>query len=378
MPSSAPMPAASSAHLLANLFAEHQAELLAHWREHARTLPNARELDQLALTDHIPDLVSEITRDLAFDRNAPLSVDHVKGSPPVHGVQRFHDGFDLREVVAEYQALRDAFQSIAERHGFSLEGEAARTVNRRIDEAIGMAVEAFAARQTIERKMQQDERLAFFAHDLRTPLNAIELVIEEIELSVDEAVRIETGELFEIARRNVQRLAALVKREMEAKMRPLDEGGTFHPERRLFELWAPVQRIIHDLSPLAAREGIEVRNHVPRSLTVDGDAGLLSEVFQNLLGNAFKYAARGWVAISAEEGGGVVTCTVQDSGAGIPPERLANVFDKLETDPGKDGTGLGLAIVKQIVEAHGGTVSVESTLGAGAAFKFTLPPPAAS
>ena len=56
---------------------------------------------------------------------------------------------------------------------------------------------------------------------------------------------------------------------------------------------------------------------------------------------------------------------------------LPRIFDNLETDPGKDGTGLGLALVKQIIEAHGGAVSVESTPGAGATFTFTLPPAAA-
>lgn len=66
---------------------------------------------------------------------------------------------------------------------------------------------------------------------------------------------------------------------------------------------------------------------------------------------------------------------MRDNGAGIPLEMLAKVFDKLATDPAKEGIGLGLAIVKQIVEAHGGTVSVDSTHGAGAAFTFTIPTP---
>ena len=81
-----------------------------------------------------------------------------------------------------------------------------------------------------------------------------------------------------------------------------------------------------------------------------------------------------WQAKSAGEVGAVV----QDDGAGIPPEMLTKIFDKLETDPSKDGTGLGLTIVKQIVEAHGGMVTVESTLGAGAVFRFTLPAQAAN
>ncbi len=368
------MPNESSAQVLAAVFKDSHAELVAHWREMARTLPNAQHLDHLALTDHIPDLISEITRDLALHRDDALSFDHAKGSPPAHGVQRFHDGFDLHEVVAEYHVLRDAFQTIAERRGMILSGEAARTVNRRIDEAIGMAVEAFASMQNLERKKRQTEHLAFFAHDLRTPLNAIGLVSQEIEMCLEEKSFVDVGELLTIVRRNLQRLQALVNREMETNMKPSDESGVFHPERRQFDLWPLVQRLMHDLKPLADKDGIEVRNAVPRSLTVDADAGLLAQVFQNLLGNACKYAARGMIVISAEEKDGVVTCAVRDNGAGIPAEILPKIFDKLETDPAKDGAGLGLAIVKQIVEAHGGAVSVESTLGAGALFTFTLPP----
>jgi len=359
-------------HAFAALFKESHAELIAHWREQARTLPSALLLDQLALTDHIPDLVSEITRDLALDRDGVLSRVHVKGSPPVHGVQRFHDGFDLREVVAEYHVLRDAFLTIAERHGMDLTGEAARIVNRRIDEAIGLAVEAFSSQRDIVLKEKEKEHLAFFAHDLRTPLNAISLVNQEIALCLDDKTRAQVGELLAIIARNLQRVEALVKREIKTNMEPSDEGGVFHPERRQFELWPLVQRLVHDLSPLAAKDGIEVRNAVPRLLIVDADAGLLAQVFQNLLGNAFHYAPGGRVTISAHEENGIATCAVQDNGAGIPPELLPKIFDKLETDPGKDGTGLGLAIVKQIVEAHGGAVKVESTPGAGAVFIFTL------
>jgi two-component system, OmpR family, phosphate regulon sensor histidine kinase PhoR len=376
------MPVENSNLALATILKECQTELIELWREEAGTLPSALPLDQLALTDHIPDLVSEIIQDLALDRepsldrDGPLAVEHAKGCSPVHGVQRFHEGFDLREVVAEYHVLRDAFQTIAERHRMTLAGEPARTINRRIDQAIGLAVEAFSCQRDIMLKEKEKERLAFFAHDLRTPLNAIGLVNQEIELCLDDKTRGEVGELLGVVSRNLQRLQDLVKREMKTNIEPSDESGVFHPERRQFELWPLVQRLVQDLSPLAAKDDIEVRNRVPHSLIVDADAGLLAQVFQNLLGNAFHYASGGMVTISAHEENGVATGVVQDSGEGIPPELLPTIFDKLKTDPGKDGTGLGLSIVKQIVEAHGGAVRVESTLGAGAVFSFTLPPAA--
>jgi signal transduction histidine kinase len=157
-------------------------------------------------------------------------------------------------------------------------------------------------------------------------------------------------------------------------MQPATQGSSFDPEKREFELWPLVQRLVHDLRSVSSKHDVEVQNEIPRSLTICADAGLISQVFQNLLGNAFKYAASGQVVVSATDEGGMVTCTVRDNGAGIPLEMLTKVFDKLATDPHKEGTGLGLTIVKQIVEAHGGKVSAESTQGAGATFSFTIPP----
>jgi signal transduction histidine kinase len=82
---------------------------------------------------------------------------------------------------------------------------------------------------------------------------------------------------------------------------------------------------------------------------------------------------QGRVAVNARLESEHIICTVQDNGPGIPPHMLPKVFDKHATDPAKGGTGLGLAIVKQIVEAHGGTVSAESSAGSGATICFSIP-----
>ncbi|MDQ6766080.1 MAG: HAMP domain-containing histidine kinase [Verrucomicrobiota bacterium] len=360
---------------LAQLFADHQGEIMQEWQAGASELLRALCLDKPTLSDHLPDLVAEITRDLAQGRVGAIADEQTRGSPPVHGVQRFHDGLDVGEVVAEYNLLRVAFITIAQRHGFYLVGEAMRILNLRLDEGVRMAVMSFAAQQALIRKEQEDEHLAFVAHDLRTPLNAIGLVVEELKNGLDENAIVHARDLFEVLARNLQRVEELIRKVLDTRVQPSATGSSFRPERRMFELWPLVRRLILDLKSVSSKHGIEVVNEIPRTLTVCADAGLISQVFQNLLGNAFKYAAQGRIVVSAQAADGTVTCVVRDNGAGIPLEMLARVFDKLATDPDKAGTGLGLVIVKQIVEAHGGTVSAESVPGSGATFTFTIAAP---
>lgn len=358
---------------LAGVFRECQTEVIQDWQLHAGKLLRELQLDKLTLTDHMPDIVAEIIRDLTLNRDGALSEEHTRGSPPVHGVQRFYDGLDIGEVVAEYNLLRIAFITVAERRGFYVAGEAARIINHRIDEAVRMAVVAFAAQQALIRKEQDDEHLAFIVHDLRTPLNAASLVVDMFEGELDPTSLAAVGDLLPVLRRNLQRIEILIKRVLDSRVLPSAAGSSFRPECRTFELWPLVQRLIADLRAVASKQTVEVRNEIPRSLTMHADAGLISQVFQNLLGNAFKYAARGLITVSALEDNNAVTCIVHDNGAGIPLEMLSKVFDKLATDPDKEGTGLGLAIVKQIVEAHGGTAEAESVHGSGATFRFTIP-----
>lgn len=358
---------------LAEFFERCRDEIIREWVLQAGALLQELHLDKPTITNHVPDVVDEIARDLASSRDGVISPAYTRGITPAHGMQRFHDGLDVGEVVAEYNLLRVACNTVAEKHDLFVAGEVAQIVNHRIDEAVRMSVVAFAARQSVMRKEQEIEHLSFIAHDLRTPLNAVSLVVDELSRGLDKKALDEAGDLFDILRRNMLRVEDLIKKVLETSEQSWGRGGSFRPERRHFELWPLVQRLILDLQSISTAHSIQVVNEVPLSLTIFADASLIAQVFQNLLGNAFEYTSNGKVVVSALENDGGITCVVKDSGAGIPPEMLAKVFEKLATDPDKSGTGLGLAIVKQIVEAHGGTVGAESVQGAGATFTFKIP-----
>jgi signal transduction histidine kinase len=133
----------------------------------------------------------------------------------------------------------------------------------------------------------------------------------------------------------------------------------------------------HDmLRPIAAEKSLRLHVIVAEGLpTITADAGRVLQVLSNLVGNAVKFTpAGGRVTVRAEQVAGNVRFCVADTGSGIPPEQLPHIFGRLWQADRSDrrGIGLGLAIAKGIVEAHGGRISVESRVGEGTSFYFTL------
>jgi len=362
---------------LAALITRERDTLLARWREHVRQLPSAKHLDIPTLNDHVPVLLDELATAFRFVSDATIPEALLEGSPPVHGRQRHQDGFDIVEVVAEYNILRGCIHDLAESNGLSLSGKAFHILNRVLDEAIGLAVQTFATERALEVQRRREEYLAIVAHDLRTPLNAVSLAggVLELKLLSGGSGTPEVAKMLKTLQRNVQNLNSLVDNVLKENAHLQTEAGV-KLERRVLDLWPLVEALIHDLHPVAGTGCTALINNIPDELTAYADASLLRRVFQNLVANAIKHTARGEVVIGAREtqAAGAIECWVTDNGAGIPEDRLKRIFDKFETGPQKeDGIGLGLAIVKTFVEAHGGQVTVESTERVGTTFRFTLP-----
>jgi len=367
---------------LARLIDSHRDALLATWRAQVRELPSAQNLDAPTLNDHIPDLLAELTAALREGSRETIADALLEASPPAHGLQRVKDAFDIEEVVAEYNILRGCIHDLAEAHGLNMQGRPFRVLNRVLDGAIGAAVESFATQKALEVQQRREEYLAFVAHDLRTPLNAIALsgralgvLLNRVDTEMPEARR-----MIKTLDRNVHHLETLVEKVIEENENLETEVGV-KLERRQCDLWPLVEGLIHDLHPVAGTDSTRLTNAVNEDCVVFADASLLRRILQNLIANAIAYTPRGEVIIDAREKGaaGDVEIEVRDNGEGISPEHCLTVFDKHDSDPDRDGgLGLGLAIVKTFVEAHDGLVSVESQLGVGTTFRFTLAGPRAA
>jgi signal transduction histidine kinase len=358
---------------LAALIRNGREELLTAWRQEVRRLPGAENLDTPTINDQVPQLLNSLAE--ALTRASESTDAQTDAISAEHGLLRWQAGFDVTEVVAEYNILRGCLQSAAESDGIILSGTALNIVNSIFDEAVGRAVKAFETMMTIELQHRHDEHIAFILHDLRTPLEALSLATTLLERSLMVETRSDgVNSALSVMRGNISRLSERVRQVLGGG---IGLGRTFQAEFTLVNLRDQVDVMIHDFGPLARSAGTEVTNDVPADIEIYSDARLLSQIIQNLLSNALKFTSQGTVQIGARKvsDDGTVECWVRDSGEGIAADRLGKVFERFETDsePERRGIGLGLAIVKEIVELHKGKIRVESQVGKGSSFTFVIP-----
>ena len=365
---------------LAELVRQQRYELMTLWRNKVQQVPAARNLDTPAACSHIARLLDDMAAALMEGKNKSLLTVPVGGSTEVHGVQRFHEGFNLIEVVADYNALREAILEFAEANRLTATGRVRAIMDRVLDKAIGVAVQTYSEQRALEVERQREEHLSFIVHDLKTPLSAVATATLILQNEISKEHKTERiPRMLEIVQRNTERLNALITRvirEQKQLQRSADSVFAGRVTKRQVDLWPLIEELLHDLQTLTEPKGIRTSNEVPHSCSVFADPVLIVRVFQNLLSNAVEYTSHEEITIGAAVSNGdcVIRCWVRDTGRGIPEDRIGKVFDKLETDrEGRGGLGLGLAIVKLVVEAHGGQISVTSKPGEGSTFEFTLP-----
>ncbi|MCP4347213.1 MAG: response regulator [Desulfobacterales bacterium] len=236
------------------------------------------------------------------------------------------------------------------------------------------------ARLINERLVQmdklKDEFLANTSHELRTPLNGIIGIAESLFDGV-------AGPLDKQVRKNLSLIVSSGKRLANLVNDILDFSKMKSHDLKIRK--KPVSiKVVADIvltlsKTLARGKDLTLKNDITGDIPpVRGDEERLQQILHNLVGNAVKFTESGTVTVSAREQDEMVAITVTDTGIGIPEDKIGDVFrsfEQVDSSAAREygGTGLGLAVTKQLAELHGGTIRVESQVGKGSAFTFTLP-----
>ena len=247
------------------------------------------------------------------------------------------------------------------------------TARKRAEAELRRAHDELAQKaRELERSNSELEQFAYVAsHDLQEPLRMVSSYTQLLARRYGEKLEGDAKEFMHYVVDGAARMKQLIE-DLLAYSRVGTKGKQF----RELELEAPLKRAVANLRAAIEESGASVTwDALPR---VQADDVQLAQLFQNLIGNALKFrgAAAPQVRVSAVEEEEHWKISVSDNGIGIEPqyfERIFMVFQRLHTKGDYPGTGIGLAICKKVVERHGGRIWVESALGEGSRFHFTLP-----
>jgi signal transduction histidine kinase len=231
------------------------------------------------------------------------------------------------------------------------------------------------SRQLEAASRHKSEFLANMSHELRTPLNAIIGFSEVLIQRMFGPVNDKQDEYLRDIHVSGQHLLSLINDILDlAKI----EAGRMELAGADFDLPAAIENALTLVRERASRRGIALERVVDPALgMIHADERKVKQVLLNLLSNALKFTPEGGrVDVEAGRAGGAALISVRDTGVGIAPEDHAAVFEEFRQvgkSRGVEGTGLGLALSRKFIELHGGRIWVESELGRGATFRFTLP-----
>ncbi len=241
--------------------------------------------------------------------------------------------------------------------------------------------EAFNEAKQLSQKLMKldklkDEFLANTSHELRTPLNAMISIADGVSRGTEGAVNEKQKAALDMITRSGKRLANLINDILDySKLKNFE----LQMEYKTVNLKRIVESVINVLGSLNNTRGIQMLNDIPDGLPdIYADENRLLQILYNLIGNAMKFTKAGYIKVSAAEAGDTVEICIEDTGIGIPENKLDDIFEyfhQLESSLTRrtGGTGLGLSITKYLVEAHGGKMRVESKVGFGSKFYFSIP-----
>lgn len=252
-----------------------------------------------------------------------------------------------------------------------------RELLKQTEELQAQNTELDQQRQAVEEATRlKSQFLSNMSHELRTPLNSVMALSRVLIMQTGDKLTEEESGYLEIIQRNGKNLLTLINDILDLSK---IEAGRMDLNPKTFSLSQTLESIVESIMPLAREKNIELHHDIKNDLPdIESDEIRVSQILQNLLGNAVKFTESGSVSVSAQADQDKIYVRVEDTGIGIEESDLPYIFDEFRQADGTssrrhDGTGLGLTIAYKIAKMLGGDISVESTTGEGSTFILELP-----
>ena len=372
---------------LSRFITEHLEEILVEWEAFAASLLGPGDtMTSLALRDHATQILKAIAEDIESDQSDIEQAYKSKGFAPIavgarsaamtHGALRHLAGFDLRQLAAEFRALRASVLRLWLKKNAGDQSSFYQLT--RFNEAIDQALAESITNYSNEVARSRDTFLAILGHDLRSPLSAI----ANSSLYLGSPGLLPAGAPLEAVgriNRGAARMSSMIRDLLEYTRSRLGRAIPISPEPVSME---QICRVAYDEARAAHPERI-FRLETTGPLDGHFDTDRLHQVLSNLLGNAVQHGARDQpITLRAYGEPHRVTVQVRNHGRPIPPDQLQVIFNPLVQIPSSlvdeestptTSLGLGLYIAREIVAMHGGTLAAESSDSEGTVFSARLP-----
>src|SRR5216683_6972528 len=353
-------------------------QIIRKWEEFAQTLAGGAGLPRWVLRDHAAAIIKYIAENMEQPQLTSEEIAKPQGEGPsgpvervaaVHVALRIESGFELAQIIAEYRALRSCVPRlwrVSDPESFAAGAAEILRFGEAIDQNIGEAILYYEEREIHYR----DRFLGILGHDLRNPINAIS--VGAGLLAMQALNETQQGTVTRILR-STQRLDRMVTDILDFARGRL--GSPMPLRLGQANLAALVHEVIDEVR--STHEGVEIQFDSDGDLSGSWDAERIKQMASNLLMNAVQHGSGDEVTVTAMGEQDSVLLEVHNDGPPIAKEMIVTIFDPLtqggDPDRGRTGLGLGLFIVKEIVSAHRGTITVNSTQDGGTIFSVRLP-----
>lgn len=342
-------------------------------------MPGADELTLEQLRNNLPKLLLTMAR--ALESEGGDAVSDLRSVSESHGETRFHQSYNVNELLVEYGILRPVLlDEVMSELGRDASREEIAVLNMGMDHAVRRSVTQFCAYQERQLKTVTDAQskyLSFLSHDLRGGLNGVLLMAEVLKRELSGEARFaESVEDLDSMRRSILDTVSTMDRFLHAER---FRQGKVQPRNTTVQLHPLLNELAHQFAHQAKAKGLELKIEGPAGICAFTDKDLLSLILQNLIANAIKYTPAGTVrmvvAAACGDGSHGAMVSVIDQGPGISASAKADLFQPFKRGEthGQPGVGLGLSIAKQAADLVGAELSCDSAPGGGALFSVSLP-----